>query len=175
VTRIRLPEESERVAKDLLDRARAETTQAENKAAILLAGVLASAGGIAAAVSGGKWAVVGQPWYVTVPFWGAAAATLATVACLASAIYPRSRAHPAQRLTPIAYFGDVVALDSPAQLRELLAGSGAQLTDIWIDQVWQTSLIVSRKYRLVRWSVRLLGVALALAVIVVIGAAARSY
>ena len=103
------------------------------------------------------------------------AATLVAVACLASAIYPRSRAHPAQRLTPIAYFGDVVALDSPSQLRELLGESDTQLADVWIDQVWQTSAIVSRKYQLVRWSVRMLGAALSLAVVIVIEATVGSH
>ena len=47
--------ETERLAKDLLDRTRAETVQADNKASILLAGVLAAAGGIAASVGAGKW------------------------------------------------------------------------------------------------------------------------
>ena len=169
-----LSEESERVAKDLLDRARAETAQAENKAAILLAGVLAAAGGIAAAIGGGKWTVVRQPWYVATPFLAAAVAAAAAVTCLASVIYPRSRPRQAERLTKVAYFGDVVALDSPAELRGILSQPDVQLSEIWIDQVWQMSKIVSRKYRLVRWAVWLLGAALALGAIVLIEATVRS-
>jgi hypothetical protein len=165
--------ETERLAKDLLDRTRAETTQAENKAAILLAGILAGAGGIAAA-NGGKWIPVHRPWYITGPFWAAAAAALAAIACLAAAVYPRSRVQKDQKLTAIGYFGDVTALDSPSQLRGLLSESGTRLVDVWIDQIWQTSAIVSRKYRFVRWSVRLLGVALALAVVSVVVTTIRS-
>jgi len=184
VNRLRLPgdlfvnptpnsAETERLAKDLLDRTRAETTQAENKAAILLAGILAGAGGIAAA-DGGKWIPVPRPWYITVPFWAAAAAVLAAIACLAAAVYPRSRVQKDEKLTAIGYFGDVTAVGSPRQLRSLLSESGTQLLDVWIDQIWQTSAIVSRKYRFVRWSVRLLGVALALAVVSIIMATIRS-
>jgi hypothetical protein len=159
--------ETERLAKDLLDRTRAETTQAENKAAILLAGVLAGAGGIVAA-GGGKLISAHRPWYVTVPLWAAAATTLAAIACLAAAIYPRSRPHIDQRLSEIGYFGDVAALDSPIQLRTMLSESGTQLLDVWIDQIWQTSALVSHKYQCVRWSVRLLAVALALAIVALV-------
>jgi hypothetical protein len=165
--------ETERLAKDLLDRTRAETTQAENKAAILLAGILAAAGGIAAA-DGGKWIPAHRPWYITVPIWAAVAAALAAIACLAAAVYPRSRAQENKELTLIGYFGDVTALGSPNELRSLLSESGTKLLDVWIDQIWQTSAIVSRKYRFVRWSVRLLGVALALAVVSIIVATIRS-
>jgi Family of unknown function (DUF5706) len=121
-----------------------------------------------------KWAVVRQPWYVATPFWAAAAATVAAVTCLASVIYPRSRARQSERLTKIAYFGDVVELDSPAQLHSLLHQPDVQLSDIWIDQVWQMSQIVSHKYQLVRWAVWLLGSALALEAIVLVEAAVRS-
>ncbi len=186
VNRVRLPAdrpvnpipdsaETERLARDLLDRTRAETAQAENKAAILLAGVLAGAGGIAAAAGGGKWITVHRPWYITVPFWAAAAAVLAAIVCLAAAIYPRGRVQTAQKLTTIGYFGDVVTLDSPSQLRGLLTDSGTRLLDVWIDQIWQTSAIVSRKYRFVRWSVRLLGVALAFTMVVVVATTIRSH
>lgn len=173
VNAIPSPGETERLVKDLLDRTRAETTQAENKAAILLAGILAGAGGIAAA-DGGKWIPVHRPWYVTAPFWAAAAAVLAAIACLAAAIYPRGRLQTAQKLTNIGYFGDVVALDSSSQLRGLLSESGTQLLDVWIDQIWHTSAIVSRKYRFVRWSMRLIGAALALTVVVVVATTIRN-
>lgn len=159
--------ETEQLAKDLLDRTRAETTQAENKAAILLAGILAGAGGIVAA-GGGKLISAHRLWYITVPFWAAVAATLAAIACLAAAIYPRGSPHSDQRLSKIGYFGDVAALDSPIQLRSLLSESGTKLLDVWIDQIWQTSALVSRKYQCVRWSVRLLAVALALTIVALV-------
>jgi uncharacterized membrane protein len=164
--------ETERLAKDLLDRARAETPQADNKASILLAGVLAAVGGTAAAVGAGKWNPVHHPWYVSVPFWGAIAAVVAAIVCLAAAIYPRGRVQPGQRPGDVTFFGDVAALDSVEQLRELLTAPGTQLVDVWIDQIWQISMVVNRKYLFLRRAVRLLGVALPLAVIVLIAAAA---
>jgi hypothetical protein len=165
--------QAERLAKDLLDRTRSETTQAENKAAVLLAGVLAGTGGIAAAV-GGKWNPEHRPWYIIVLFCVAAAAVLLAITCLTAAIYPRGRVHTNHKLTTIGYFGDVLMLDSPVQLRELLTHSGTRLLDVWTDQIWQASLTVGRKYRFIRWSIRLLGVALAFTVIMVIATTVRN-
>ena len=165
--------QAERLAKDLLDRTRSETTQAENKAAVLLAGVLAGTGGIAAAV-GGKWNPEHRPWYIVVLFCAAAVPALMAITCLSAAIYPRGRVQTDHKLTTIGYFGDVLMLDSPGQLRELLSHSGIRLLDVWTDQIWQSSLIVGRKYRFIRWSIRLLGVALAFTIIVVIATTVRS-
>jgi hypothetical protein len=119
------------------------------------------------------WSPVHWPWYIIVLFCAVAAAVLTAVACLAAAIYPRGRAEADQKPTTIGYFGDVLMLDSPKHLRELLSGSSAQLLDVWIDQIWQTSMIVGRKYRFIRWYMRLLGMALALAVILVVAVTLR--
>jgi hypothetical protein len=170
VNRVSHSEEIERLANDLLDRTRTETVQADNKASILLAGVLAVAGGTAAALGAGKWRPIEQPWYVAVPFWTAVGATLASITCLAAAIYPRRRVQTSHKPTTVGYFGDVAALDSLDQLQTLLTSPGTRLIDVWIDQIWQMSAIVSRKYRLVRWSVRFLAAVLSLAIIVLIGA-----
>jgi hypothetical protein len=164
--------ETERLAKDLLDRTRAETAQADNKASILLAGVLAAVGGIAAAVGAGKWKPLHQPWYVSGPFWAAMAAVLAAIVCLGAVIYPRGRVRPVQRPLGVTFFGDVAALASADQLRERLTAPGTELVDVWIDQIWQMSVLVDGKYSFLRRSVRLLGVALTLAVIAAIAAAA---
>jgi Family of unknown function (DUF5706) len=162
---------TESLARDLLDRTRAEITQADSKAAILLAGVLAVSGGIVAAIGGGKWAPDHQAWYVAVPFWAAAAAGLAAIACLAAAIYPRSRPHLSGRVTAVGYFADVAALDSPGQLRGLLSDPGTQLLDVWVDQIWRISAIANRKFQLLRWAVTLLGTALVLGMVAVAVAA----
>jgi hypothetical protein len=79
--------QAERLAKDLLDRTRSETTQAENKAAVLLAGVLAGTGGLAAAV-GGKWNPEHRPWYIIVLFCVAAVAVLSAITCLTAGPLP---------------------------------------------------------------------------------------
>ncbi len=165
--------EAERLAKDLLDRTRSETTQAQNKAAVLLAGILAATGGIAAAV-GGKWNPEHRPWYVILPFCAAAVAVLMAISCLAAAIYPRGRNQADHKLTTIGYFGDVLMLDSPGQLRDLLSDSRTRLLDVWTDQIWQTSAIAGRKYRFIRWAIRLVGVALLFTIITVIVITVRS-
>lgn len=166
-------EQTERLAKDLLDRAREEITHAENKASILLAGVLATLGGIIAAISGVHWPVIRQPPYVAAPFWAATVAALAAIVGLASAVYPRITPSTAGRTASLGFFGDVIQLESPAELRRLLSHRSTTIFDIWIDQAWQTSLIARRKYRLVCWSIRLLGCALFFIVVVGIGAAAH--
>lgn len=160
-----IPEQAERFAKDLLDGASGNLAYAENKASILLAGVLAALGGIAAAISSIHWPVIHQPPYIAVPFWAATAAALAAIVGLGAAIYPRTMPHAPDRLTSVAFFGDVAALESPVRLRGLLTAPDMSILDIWVDQVWQISLIASRKYCLVRWSIRLLGSALALGIV----------
>lgn len=162
--------QTERLAKDLLDRAREEITHAENKASILLAGVLAAVGGVIAAISGVHWPVVRQPSYVAAPFWAAAVAAIAAIVGLASAVYPRIAPSSAGRTASVGFFGDVVELESPAELRRLLTHHSTTVFDVWIDQAWQTSLIARQKYRLVCWSIRLLGCALFFTVVVGIGA-----
>jgi Family of unknown function (DUF5706) len=167
-------EERERYAKDLLDRAREDLGHAENKASILLAGVLAATGGITAAISGGHWSVLRQPAWIAVPFWTAAAATIAAVTGLAWAIYPRIAPRGATLPSRAGFFGDVAALESPAQLRELLLGPATTVFDIWVEQVWRISLIVDLKYRLICWSIRLLGCALLLGVTTTLGIVAHA-
>jgi pycsar effector protein len=159
--------ESERLALDLLERSRAEVLHADSKAAVLLAGVLAAAGGVAAAIGAGKWTPAQQPWPVAVLFWTAAATTLAAITFLAAAIYPRRRVAAAQN-NVIGHFGDVTALGSVDRLRDRLSVPGAKVLDVWIDQIWQISLIAERKHNCVRTSIKLLGLSTVLASVVVI-------
>jgi hypothetical protein len=166
--------ERERFAKDLLDRAREEIAYAENKASILLAGVLAATGGVCAAIGGGHWAVLRQPAWIEVPFWIAAVATVGAITGLAWGIYPRIAPRDVTRPPSVGFFGDVAAMGSAAQLRGLLLDPAMTVFDTWVDQVWQTSLIADRKYRLIRWSIRLLGCALLLGVITVLGVTAHA-
>lgn len=169
-----LCEQTERFAQDFLDRARADIAHAENKASILLAGILAAVGGVTAAISAAKWRVIRQPPYVTVPFWGAVATIVAAIICLICAVYPRTAPRARARPGLVAFFGDVIDLESPVELHELLSASAARLIDILVDQIWQVSAIAVHKYRYVRWSVRLLGCTVYLAVIAEIGAAVHA-
>jgi hypothetical protein len=157
--------EAERLTKDLLDRVRAEIIYAENKAAILLAGVLAAVGGITAAMTGEKFPVTRQPVYIAVPFWAAVSLVLAGIVGLALVIYPRLVSHKSERLASLAFFGDVVTVGSPAQLRRLIDASPDDLIDIWVDQIWQSSLIANLKYQYVCWSLRLFACALLFSII----------
>ncbi|MFI5694826.1 Pycsar system effector family protein [Kribbella sp. NPDC051586] len=145
--------------RDLLDRTRTEIVQADSKAAILLAGVLAMVGSSWAVLSAQSWRVTGQPPSVAVLFWIAALATFASIGCLAAALYPRRRAVRRRNAGVIAYFDDVAELGSVVDLKRALRSSELELFDVWADQVWQLSRIVRAKYRLIRWAIRGVGTA----------------
>lgn len=166
--------EKVRFAKDLLDRARAEIAYAENKASILLAGTLAAVGGITAAISGSGWDVLRQPAWLMALFWAAVLAALGAIAGLAWAIYPRIVPQDAARPLSVGFFGDVAAMESPARLRTLLLDPGTTIFGTWVDQIWQSSLIADRRYRIIRWSIRLLGCAVLIGVATLLAAMAHT-
>ena len=67
--------------------------------------------------------------------------------------------------------GDVVRYDSPAALAAALHDSPEE--DATMDQVWQTSVLVDAKYRLVRTAVCGLLLSLVLLLFVLVAALAR--
>jgi hypothetical protein len=154
-------ERVEELAADLLGRTRAETAQADNKAAILLAGVLAMTGSGWAVLSSSSWNPLSQGSLVTVFFWASLASVLGAVGCLAGALYPRQRSG---RAAPgfVGYFEDVVALGSVVELKQSLRRPELDLLDVWADQIWQLCRIVQRKYSLIRWAIRFIGSAVVL-------------
>ncbi len=148
--------EAERIVGDLLHRTRAETARADNKASILLAGVLALAGGMTAALGAARWSPDQLPWLLLVPFWLAVGSALAGVVLLTAAVYPRATAERPDGPAVIGFFGDVTALGSVNELRRALEESELRLLDVWVDQTWQASRIIAAKYGCIRWAVRAL-------------------
>lgn len=144
---------------ELLERTSGEAERADTKASILLAGLLAVAGGVSALLSGAKWDPAAQPTLVQIPWWAAVVAALAGLVCLGSAVYPRAhQANPHRKA--LGYFGDIVALPSIDALSQRLRATPDDELDRTVDQLWQLSHIVSTKYRLIRWAIH--GISLSL-------------
>jgi hypothetical protein len=154
---------------ELLQRTSVEAERADTKASILLAGILAVAGGVSALLSGVKWNPATQPALVQIPWWMALASASAGLVCLGSAVYPRAHRSDAPRST-VGYFGDIVALPSVDALRLSLQSASHNELDVAVDQLWQLSHIVGTKYRLIRWGIHglCLSLLLLLAVLVAV-------
>ncbi|HEY7812397.1 MAG TPA: Pycsar system effector family protein [Nakamurella sp.] len=145
-------------AQDLLDRTRSEVSLADNKASILLAGVLAAAGGISAALVAGGWSPVGENRFTALLFWGCVLFLIGTVVCLALVVYPQQVGNPGRSGKVLGYFGDVAALPGPDALRDALAYDRSDHFEVVIDQLWRISRIVARKYGFLQLGMRLLAI-----------------
>jgi hypothetical protein len=156
------------MAKDLLDRARADIALADNKTSILLAGTLAAAGGLSAALGSAGWSPSGHSVAAAVGFWLALVGLIVTVFLFGLALYPRNGPSRAGGPALIAYFGDVAALTSPAELGVRLSDASLALSDVWLDQAWWVSCIAVRKYWLLSWGMRALGVTTILAALTIL-------
>lgn len=154
---------------ELLQRTSGEAARADTKASILLAGILAVAGGVSALLSGTKWNPAAQPVLVQISWWAAVVAAAAGLVCLGSAVYPRAHRAGPQR-SVVGYFGDVVALPSVDALSLRLRSASDDELDVAVDQLWQLSHVVSTKYRRIRWAIHgfLLSILLLLVVLVAV-------
>jgi hypothetical protein len=126
---------------------REELTRADTKASILLAGSVAVIAAVIAGVVAGGWTPTELTEWREPVWWAAAVAAGLAVLLLAAAIYPRTMRRTGQPQV-IAYYGDVVALKDRNELRTALERSARRDMDRLIDQVYQVSRIVKRKYRL---------------------------
>jgi hypothetical protein len=82
------------------------------------------------------------------PLWWVGAATAsAAILLLSAAIYPRTKRRDGQP-SVIAFYGDVVRLTERIELLTALQRSARRDVDLLIDQIYQVSRIVKRKYRL---------------------------
>jgi hypothetical protein len=105
----------------------------------------------------GTWRAAGrqlaQPAGACSPFF------VVGVGLLGGVLYPR-RHRPGPR-RGVAYFADVVRLRSVDALRAALVDPTASAFDATVDQLWQSSAIVVRKYALLRAEVGVLAAAVA--------------
>ncbi|MBB6344197.1 hypothetical protein FHU36_000706 [Nonomuraea muscovyensis] len=133
--------------------AREELNRADMKAQVLLGIAGVGIGAVAGGLLAGNWSPVrlhpGLQWL----WWVGAACALGALACLAGAVYPRLT----KRALGLAYFGDVRRYRSAREIAEALHrhGEDDDLTRL-AEQIQAVSVIVGRKYRLIRWGFWLL-------------------
>jgi len=160
-----------RRAAELLRRTSAEAERADAKASILLAGMLAVIGGVSALLSTSKWNPLTQPAWLQVGWWAAVLAMLAGLFALGWAVYPRGhRLDPGR--TIVGYFGDVVRYGSVDALAVALR-DGPDEHAVVVDQVWQLSLLVDAKYRLIRLAIGAFLLPVLLLLVVMVAALTR--
>ncbi|RCG27369.1 hypothetical protein DQ384_27120 [Sphaerisporangium album] len=144
----------------LLADTREETNKADAKAQVLLGVSGVGLGAVAGGLFAGDWSPASLSNAVEWLWWTGVAAALASLACLAGAVYPRTGMSDAKGAKVVAYYGDIVRFDSvPALATALIGAAKPDLRQI-SDQVHKMSHIVYRKYRLIRWGFWLLAAAI---------------
>ncbi|MEW9553174.1 Pycsar system effector family protein [Nonomuraea sp. NPDC050783] len=143
----------------LLAEAREELNRADGKAQVLLGIVGIGLGAVAGGLLAGSWAPTRLADAVEWLWWLGAAAALASVIVLASAVYPRMDRR--KRGTAVMYFADVLRFDTAQDLSDALLASSTLDLERIADQLQRISRIIGRKFRLIRWGFWLLLGALA--------------
>ncbi|MCC5577283.1 hypothetical protein IMZ11_16795 [Microtetraspora sp. AC03309] len=138
----------------LLSEAREELDRADAKAQVLLGTAGIGLGAVAAGLLAGTWSPFtlhdGVEWL----WWLGVGASLAAVGSLAGAVYPRLT-RP-RRDGSLAYFGDVVKYGTAEEITRALIRSHEPDLRKTSEQLLRISVIVGRKYRLIRWGFWLL-------------------
>jgi Family of unknown function (DUF5706) len=88
--------------------------------------------------------------------------------CLALAVYPRVKHNSASK--GVTYFSDVAALETVDELRAALKRSETDATERSVTQLHVIARLVARKYRLIRWALLALSIAIVLTVAAVLAA-----
>jgi MFS family permease len=141
-------------ATSLLGNAREEIERADAKASILLAASGVVAGALLAGLIAGSWTPLELQAAVRWAWWLGLAESAIAIWCLALAVYPRERKNESEIPGTVAYYGDVLAYPTTIQLVAALNRSAETNLDRIADQLRNVSLIVSHKYRLIRWGMR---------------------
>lgn len=136
--------------KEFLRATREELVRADAKAALLLAAAGIAVGALLNGLLNGRWSPNDLTNEVEWVWWlGASAVALAVVA-LGTAVYPQTR-RVGRAPTKAAYYGDVVQLERD-ELDAALRGAAADLAESVVDQIYQVSTIVARKYARIRFA-----------------------
>jgi hypothetical protein len=152
-------ERARRYAAELLTQAREELNRADAKASILLAGVGVALGAVVGTIVTKGWSPFQLPIYRAFVWWAGAAAIAAGSVALLAAVYPRRRQLGESCGAGVRYFGyyfDVAGARSAAEVAATIRQSAARELELVAEQLLQVSLIVDRKYRLVRWAMWML-------------------
>lgn len=158
----------EAFAEVLLDEGREELQRADGKASILLSASGVITGALLAGALAGKWNPTKIHHGVAQNvFWVGVAAGVSGLLCLASAVTPRTKNSGSKE--SLAYFGHVIRfrergvalrpskrkariVRAKADLRTAITKASAGRFDRAVDQVWEVSSIVYKKYRRIRWA-----------------------
>jgi Pycsar effector protein len=145
----------------LLGSAKEEIDRADAKASILLAASGVAAGALLAGLIAGSWSPLRLQAAIQWAWWLGVAESATAIWCLALAVYPREQKNDSGFSWAVAYYGDVLAYRTTAQLVTALNRSAETNIERIADQLRHVSWIVDHKYRLIRWGMRLLFLAVA--------------
>ena len=140
---------------DLLKDAREELGRVDSKAALLLAGVGVVAGALLAGLLNGKWTPFSLDSRVEWAWWLGLGAASGGIFSIAAAVYPYTGRDTALHAGPPMYYGDVAAYKDVDAFRKAIADTPS-IQDRLVDQTFQISKIVQRKYKLLRRGLLLL-------------------
>ncbi|WP_275293526.1 Pycsar system effector family protein [Amycolatopsis sp. La24] len=147
--RIELSEVSREYAYKLLSNTREELVRADAKAALLLAAAGIASSALLNGLLGGKWSPFQLAASVQWIWWMGIAAAASAISALAYGVYPRTRRKGGGRPKLAGYYGDIVG-QGRAQVAASVAQAEHHLDAALVDQIFQTSHIVERKYRCLR-------------------------
>lgn len=140
---------------DLLADTREELTRADSKAALLLAATGVVIGALLAGLLSQEWTPFDLNNKVEWIWWVGVGCAAAGVFSIAAAVYPRTQRRGARHPGVPAYYGDVAAYKNITQFRQAIQ-SPPNIEERLVDQVFQVSRIVKRKYALLRRGLQLL-------------------
>lgn len=155
------PALDEAALRDQLAETREEIVRVDGKASIVLAGAGVAVGVIIAGLVAGDMKISDMSNAVLVLSAISAITTLAGIGFLGAAIYPRCGSPEPGRAR---YFAEAAAHNTVEELRVALAHDSI-VGDRLLHQVWGLSKAVANKYVLLRWGIRMLGVAIIFGVV----------
>ncbi len=155
--------DTDALAAEMLAEVREEIDRADQKASLLIGSLGIAFSIVLSGLLGGSWnpASLGP---VSTAVWGACALTAAgSVLAAALAVWPRASPPPGKGA--ITYWGLIQDLPSGQAVAEALAERGLHAPARTYQQLHVLSALVQRKYRAIRWSMVLAGVASGLVVV----------
>lgn len=141
----------------MLAEARADVVFADQKASMILAALGIGFGAVLAGLIAGDWRPSQLAGAGEALWWVGAVAAIASLGCAAAAVWPRYSTKEAPQ--EISYWGHVAAFASVETFAAALDKTPVDRIHRTRHQLWRLSRIVRRKYRLVRASLSLTGIA----------------
>ena len=153
---------TEALARAMLDEVRTEVDRADQKASLLIGSLGIAFSIVLSGMLGGSWAPALGVFGLTLWLLGAVLAIVAVLSA-ALAVWPRMTKPPANGA--ITFWGHVRSLGSAREVALALQRSGVHEPERTYHQLHVLSMVVQRKYRLIRWSMICAGLASLLVVL----------